>query len=86
MDNEQSTSECEDVLAGYLSKEEFCRQMKISSRTDDRWQELGLGPRRTIVGRRIFYSRETVRAWLAAKETGSAGVRKLSSRKRRANG
>src|SRR5437762_12018056 len=58
----------EPVLSGFLTKEELAVELRRNKRTLDRWEVLGMGPPRTIVGRRILYRRSSVQRWLVAQE------------------
>jgi hypothetical protein len=57
-----------NLLSDYVDQKDFCAEIRISIRTDNRWNELGKGPVRTVVGRRVLYSRENIRRWLADRE------------------
>ncbi|MGA7787238.1 MAG: helix-turn-helix domain-containing protein [Xanthobacteraceae bacterium] len=58
----------EDLLADFLTQEEAASQLKVCERTLDRWRRLDEGPPITQLGRRIFYRRSSVQAWLLARE------------------
>ena len=52
------------VLDGYLSKHDLARELGCSPRTLDRHHSAGSGPRRTVLFRRVYYSRTAVAAFL----------------------
>ena len=58
----------ENVLADYMSRNELAEQIDRNPRTLDRWASLGIGPPRTILGRRTMYRRQAVVDWLRAQE------------------
>jgi excisionase family DNA binding protein len=60
------------ILSDFLTATELAAQLGVSARTLDRWEALDEGPPRTRIGRRVLYRRESVRAWLAAREQQSA--------------
>lgn len=61
-------SEPETLLADFLTQEEAAKELKICERTLDRWRRLGEGPPVSKIGRRVYYRRPTLRAWLCARE------------------
>ena len=66
-------STSENLLADFLTQDEAAAELKICERTLDRWRQLGEGPPFTKIGRRVYYRRPTLRAWLSAREhRGSA--------------
>jgi hypothetical protein len=66
-------SETETLLEDFLPKEEAAKELKICERTLDRWRRLGEGPPVTKIGRRVYYRRPTLRAWLCAREQQGDG-------------
>jgi hypothetical protein len=64
-------SNCEPILAEFLTKEELAAELRRNPRTLDRWDVLGMGPPRTFVGRQILYRRSSLLKWLAAQERRS---------------
>jgi hypothetical protein len=57
------------VLSDFLTKEALAAELGRNPRTLDRWEVLGIGPPRTLVGRKILYRRMSVQRWLAAQES-----------------
>jgi hypothetical protein len=64
-------SDCEPILAEFLTKEELATELGRNPRTLDRWAALGFGPPRTHVGRHVLYRRASVQRWLLALEGSS---------------
>jgi len=64
-------SNAEPILAEYLAKEELASELRRNPRTLDRWEVLGMGPPRTLVGRHVLYRRSSLLKWLAAQEQRS---------------
>jgi predicted site-specific integrase-resolvase len=58
----------DQLLADFLTQHEAAVELKVCERTLDRWRRLGEGPPITKIGRRVYYRRATVRAWLCARE------------------
>jgi hypothetical protein len=61
-------STSEPILSEFLTKEELAAELRRNPRTLDRWDVLGVGPPRTLVGRQVLYRRASVERWLAAQE------------------
>jgi hypothetical protein len=61
-------SQCESILSDFLTKKELATELRRNPRTLDRWQILGEGPPRTLVGRQVLYRRASVVRWLTAQE------------------
>lgn len=64
----------ENLLAEFLTQREAAAELKICERTLDRWRRLGDGPPVTKIGRRVYYRRPTLRAWLCAQERQGSAV------------
>jgi hypothetical protein len=56
------------VLSGYLNKDQLAQQLNKTTRTIERWARQRIGPPVTRVGRKPFYSIESVRSWLKSRE------------------
>ena len=56
------------LLGDYFDERELARELKMSLKTLHRWAEQGRGPVRSKIGRRTFYSRQAVAAWLESCE------------------
>jgi hypothetical protein len=65
-------SEIVPLLREFLTKEQLAAELGRNPRTLDRWNALGTGPPRTLVGRKVLYRQTSVRKWLAAQERSSA--------------
>jgi hypothetical protein len=61
-------SSAEKLLADFLPKRDAAAELNICERTLDRWRQLGEGPPITKIGRRIYYRRPALLAWLCALE------------------
>jgi hypothetical protein len=64
-------SNAEPILAEYLTREQLASELRRNPRTLDRWEVLGMGPPRTLVGRQVLYRRSSLLKWLAAQEQRS---------------
>jgi hypothetical protein len=58
----------EKLLADFLPKKKAAIELDICEQTLDRWRRLGEGPPITKIGRRVYYRRSTLQAWLCARE------------------
>ena len=56
------------MLSGYYSLRDAAKALGVSARTLSRWVQIGQGPARTLIGRRVYYRKSTVEAWLAQRE------------------
>jgi phage terminase Nu1 subunit (DNA packaging protein) len=65
---EESQAVLLSLFSNYITKAELASAADVSDRTIDRWERSGIGPPRISIGGRIFYNRQTVFAWIAAKE------------------
>ena len=57
----------EPILRDYLRPLELAKQLKVNYETIKRWHRRGGGPPKTLVGRKVYYARAGVTAWLAAR-------------------
>lgn len=64
-------SNAEPILAEFLTREELAVELRVNKRTLDRWEAVGIGPPRTLVGRQILFRRSSLLKWLAAQERSS---------------
>jgi len=58
----------ERILADFLTPDEAASELKICTRTLDRWHRLGEGPPITRLGRRVLYRRSSLLEWLHRRE------------------
>lgn len=67
----------EKLLSEYLSEIEAARQLRVEARTMRSWRQRHEGPVWLRIGRKIFYSRKAITAWLQGLEqkSGSRGRR-----------
>jgi Helix-turn-helix domain len=65
-------SNAEPILSQFFTKEDLAAELGLNMRTLDRWEALGIGPPRTLVGRQILYRRSSLLKWLASQERGSS--------------
>ena len=57
-----------DFLDGFISEENYAARRGVSLRTCQRDRQLRQSPPFVVVGRRVYYRIEAVRAWLLARE------------------
>ncbi len=58
-----------DLLGGWISRTDLAQQLGVSEDTLRRWDVLRSGPPCIRAGRKVFYRRATVLAWLDDQET-----------------
>jgi hypothetical protein len=61
-------SHAPQLLAEHIDEDELARQLDKSTRTIKRWRHLRIGPPYTEIGGTVYYSIESFRDWLKAKE------------------
>jgi hypothetical protein len=59
------------LLDGLMPQAETAAELDTTIRTLNRWHERRIGPPRIAIGKKIFYRREAVRAWLLRCESES---------------
>jgi excisionase family DNA binding protein len=68
-----------DILTGYLSRDELARELRVSARTVTRWTFQIGGIPHLKVGLRTLYRRESVLAWLVAREQQPTRTKRRAS-------
>jgi hypothetical protein len=56
------------ILDEHLPRPRLASELGVNERTLQRWAKLRIGPPVTWIGRRPFYSVDSVRAWLKSRE------------------
>ena len=59
-------------LDHFHTPEALAAELRICLKTLERWRLLGEGPKITKIGRRVYYRKSSVAAWLAAREEAHA--------------
>jgi hypothetical protein len=54
------------ILSDYITREALAEELKITTRTLDKWAWLRKGPRKIKIGARCYYHRADVFGWLEA--------------------
>jgi excisionase family DNA binding protein len=57
-----------NLLADFLTPNEAAAELNVCKRTLDRWRVLDEGPPVTRLGRRIYFRRSSLEAWLRTRE------------------
>jgi hypothetical protein len=70
------------VLAGYLTLAQLAKQIRRSERTLARWHLMRVGPPRVLVGNTPYYSVQSVREWLHAREQKPQKIRARQASRR----
>ena len=70
MESSETTvrNQTEAVLAGWITRNELARELGLTTDTLGRWAAQRKGPAYVKAGRKIFYRRDVVRAWLQSEE------------------
>ena len=58
--------------ADLIPESQLAELLGKSIRTIRRWHTQRSGPRRTVLGKSIFYGRESIMQWIAEREEGAA--------------
>jgi hypothetical protein len=66
-DSEHETPDTDHVLAGYMTPEELAAELDMAVITLAIWRMRQKGPPYVTVGRKILYSRTTVKEWIASQ-------------------
>ena len=61
-----------NVLENYVSRKEFANQVNRDERTVIRWEIQRRSPKRTKIGRTVYYSRKAIQDWLKGREESAA--------------
>ncbi len=61
-----------NVLDNYVSHKEFAKQVNRDERTVIRWEIQRRSPKRTKIGRSVYYSKRAIEIWLAEREESAA--------------
>ena len=64
----QDADRLSSILAGYLTPKELADAFGVTERTIARWHRHRQGPPRVTIGRKVYYRRESVNAWLTECE------------------
>ena len=56
------------ILEDYVSRREFATQLGKGERTVIRWEIQRRAPKRTKIGRNVYYSRKAIQDWLKVRE------------------
>ena len=57
------------LLDGYLTRDQLAGELNVTTRTLWRWQNEPDGLPYTRIGNQLFYRVESVRNWIASRET-----------------
>ena len=68
LDNTLGDDDARPVLSEWMTRAELAAELDLTAETLCRWDARRVGPAPTRVGRKVFYRRDAVRAWLLAQE------------------
>jgi hypothetical protein len=66
-DSEDKTPHTDHVLTGYMTAEELAGELDMAVITLALWRMRQKGPPNVALGRKILYSRTTVKDWIASQ-------------------
>lgn len=69
---EQTSTPDGEVLSQHLSRAELAAQLKVTPNTLARWRWERKGPKCFQVGRKVYYDRADVQAWLESLKQDGA--------------
>jgi predicted DNA-binding transcriptional regulator AlpA len=72
------------LLRDFMSELALASELGVSTKTIARWRKSGRGPRRTRIGKSVFYRRTAVTEWLAECERQSTARKPRRTRSSRA--
>lgn len=64
--------ETSTLLSDYIDRQQLADELKVTTRTLDKWAWLRKGPRKIKLGARCYYHRQDVRDWLDAQREEAA--------------
>lgn len=70
-----------NLLADWISREQLAAELGLTRDTLARWEARQLGPPCTRIGRKVFYRRASVEAWISAQEQSRPAARTRRGRK-----
>ncbi len=79
-DSDDGGDPASELLSDYYTEDSLARALQVTVRTIRRWRKERTGPPVTRVGRRVIYSKDSVRAWLASREQPMPRERKRGRR------
>jgi len=54
------------LLSDYITREQLAQELKVTTRTIDKWGVQRTGPKKIKIGARCYYSRQGVLAWMSS--------------------
>lgn len=64
--------ETSPLLSDYIDRQSLADELKVTTRTLDKWAWLRKGPRKVKIGARCYYHRQDVLDWLDAQRQEQA--------------
>lgn len=61
------------LLDDYLTTDEAAKELDVHWRTILRWKAYGYGPPQTRIGRRVYYHRDALAAWIKEQRDAPQG-------------
>ena len=70
-----------NLLDPYLTPHQLAVELGVSERTLHRWHAMRVGPPRSLIGRKTYYNRSSVAAWLDRQERAPEAEMRPPSRR-----
>ena len=69
------------LLADWISRDQLALELSVTPDTLGRWDARREGPPCTRIGRKVFYRRSSVEAWLLSREQGRPAPQRRGARR-----
>lgn len=69
------------LLADWISRNQLAVELSVTPDTLGRWDARREGPPCTRIGRKVFYRRSSVEAWLLSREQGRPAPQRRGARR-----
>ena len=69
------------LLADWISRDQLALELSVTPDTLGRWDARRAGPPCTRIGRKVFYRRSSVEAWLLSREQGRPAPQRRGARR-----
>ncbi len=70
--------ETQSILAGLLTPKGLALELGVTERTIARWHQHRIGPPRVRIGRKVYYRKDSVIAWVGSCENSEPRAHRAS--------
>jgi predicted DNA-binding transcriptional regulator AlpA len=71
--------ETQSILAGLLTPKGLALELGVTERTIARWHQHRIGPPRVRIGRKVYYRKDSVIAWVGSCENSEPRAHRAGS-------